>query len=135
MMTAMVPTFTEHGGLFFDLDFSRTQSPMEEAVLVSLFTDRRLGKEKGWWGDSLPLVDNTEIGSHLFTLFRQVQNEHTRLKAERFCEAALQWLLDEGYCTALEVVASYPAKHVLLLCITLTLANGQQELIESRMPL
>jgi phage gp46-like protein len=84
------------------------------AVLISLFTDRRADPDdvipdgsndpRGWWGDT---GRDTPIGSRLWLLEREKRTEAVRLRAEDYIGEALQWLLDDGVASSIEVVAQW----------------------------
>jgi phage gp46-like protein len=87
---------------------------LERAVLISLFTWRRAepsdlvdgGDMQGWWGDSYPSVASDRIGSRLWLLRRRSITQQTLLDAQRYCQEALQWLIDDGHVLAVAVVIS-----------------------------
>jgi phage gp46-like protein len=97
---------------------------LQTAVLVSLFTDRRCnpdytpidGDRRGWWADT-----NLQYpyGSRLWQLFRAAIGPTTLLQGQTYAYEALQWLLDDGVASALNVVASFPAFQSLGLLITI----------------
>lgn len=84
---------------------------LTRAVIISLFTWRRAnadddlpGNEKmGWWGDSYPVVESDKIGSRLWLLSRAKLTSKTLADAKRYCEEALQWLIDDGIAARVEV--------------------------------
>lgn len=88
---------------------------LETAVLLSLFTDRRVLDEelapgetdkRGWWGDQIAEVPQDLIGSKLWLLDRAAANPETRNRAEAYAKEALQWLLDDGVAASLNVAAT-----------------------------
>ncbi|MCL4153120.1 UNVERIFIED_CONTAM: hypothetical protein GTU68_057162 [Idotea baltica] len=84
----------------------QTDSGLETAVIISLFTDRRIQK-RGWWGDMFAEIDQDKIGSRLWTLERSKRTNETLRLAEDYSEEALEWLIEDGVSTQIEVVASY----------------------------
>lgn len=80
---------------------------LERAVHISLFTWRRAdpgdqvdGADlQGWWGDTYPSEANDRIGSKLWLLRRRTITPQTQRAAQRYCEEALQWLIDDGHVT------------------------------------
>lgn len=93
------------------------------AVIISLLTDRRaklddvlptirrasaIGDDrKGWVGDSLSDDFQYLIGSRLWLLQRAKQTEETRKNAIFYCKEALQWMLDDGVASAIDVEAEW----------------------------
>ena len=90
-------------------------------VFISLFTDRRAGPDdglpaadrRGWPGDALAEVEGDRIGSHLWLLRRAKESEETRALAEDHVRTALQWMLDDGLVSAIEVEVQWVARGVL----------------------
>jgi phage gp46-like protein len=91
-----------------------TGSPIESAVLVSLFTDRRASADyvdpdpngvpdlRGWWGDT---YEPSLIGSRLWQLNRSKITDQTTVlnRARDYCQEALQWLIDDGVAASVTV--------------------------------
>lgn len=90
-----------------------TDGGLAAAVMVSLFTDRRVDGERGWWGDAVPVVENDEIGSRLWTLERAKPTEQNARLAEEYSREALQWMIDDRVIDRLEVTASFPRARAL----------------------
>ena len=111
-------TFTSEGGLGADplgfLDAGRA-STLEQAVIVSLYTDRHAGADdalpdstgnrRGWYGDAFAQIPGDEIGSKLWLLRRGKPTAETVAAARGYAEAALAWLVAEGIATSVEVAA------------------------------
>ncbi|MGD2215152.1 MAG: phage GP46 family protein [Gemmatimonadales bacterium] len=85
---------------------------LEAAVVVSLFTDRRIepqellsGDEdrRGWWGDSFPETVGDGWGSRLWLGDRALLVDGTPERLRQYVEDALAWLVQDGVAT--EVVA------------------------------
>ncbi len=86
----------------------------ETAVMLSLFTDRRVAKEelpdgetdrRGWWGDLFSDFPADLTGSRLWLLDRAKLTEQTRNQVEEYVTEALQWFVDDGVAASLEVLA------------------------------
>lgn len=96
-----------------------TAGVLERAVHISLFTWRRAeasdqvdgNDRQGWFGDSYPSYVNDRIGSRLWLLRRRTITAQTLRDAQRFCEEALQWLVDDGYVSRVTVTIT---RHGLL---------------------
>lgn len=78
------------------------------AVVISLFSWKRAdsgdtydGTNKfGWWGDT---YSDYQIGSKLWQYLRRSLTAETMLEIKEECENALQWLVDTGVCSLVEV--------------------------------
>lgn len=85
--------------------------PLTRAVVISLFTWRKAGKDdvpeekNGWWGDTFPTVQNDRIGSRLYLLKRSKLTNKTPLKAREYIAEALQWLTADGVAARVDVTA------------------------------
>jgi phage gp46-like protein len=88
---------------------------LETAVLMSLFLDARAEvgdvlfdgtDRRGWWGDSVPVVDSDKIGSRLWLLDRAKAIATTFAQAEDFARQALQWFVDDGVASAVSTTAT-----------------------------
>jgi len=102
---------------------------LETAVVLSLFTDRVATEgdtsveptaRRGWWGDAYPEVDGDRIGSRLWLLAREKQTPAVLARAELYAREALQWLVDDGVASAVDVSAEQVSLGVLGLAITIT---------------
>lgn len=94
----------------------RSDESLETAVLLSLFTDRRITEEelpdlmtdkRGYWGDMVADVDGDKFGSKLWTLVRSKRTIETLRRGEDYCRQALQWMIDDGIASAVTVTASF----------------------------
>ena len=80
---------------------------LETAVLLSLFTDRRVRPEelppgvswrRGWWGDGLN-DDQDQTGSKLWLLHRAKRTPDLLVRARGYASEALAWLVGDGVAT------------------------------------
>jgi len=91
---------------------------LETAVIISLFTDRRAAEDdilpdlnnldkRGWWGDLVQTeVEGDQIGSRLWLLSRREKTEQeVLLKAKRYAEEALQWMIEDKVAIKINVIA------------------------------
>ncbi|MGY2313873.1 phage GP46 family protein [Pseudomonas sp. SDO5522_S412] len=107
---------------------------LTRSVLISLFTWRRAAPDDavddderfGWWGDSFPSVADDRIGSRLWLLRRVKLTRQTQRDAEFYAREALQWLIDDGHCSAIEVLSERLDAQRLNLRTQLTLADGER---------
>lgn len=98
---------------------------LRTAVIISLFTDRRAEADdeipdgsddrRGWWAGA--------IGSRLWLLARAKETPDTLARARAYAIEALQWLIDDGVATAVEVTAEWARRGVLALRVVITLAD------------
>lgn len=102
---------------------------LETAVVLSLFTDRLAEPgdtsieptaRRGWWGDAFAEVPGDLIGSRLWLLSREKQLPAVLARAELYAREALQWLVDDGVASAVDVAAEVARQGVLGLAITIT---------------
>ena len=104
------------GDLSLDGPDLATDTGLETAVLISLFTDRRAEADdalpggadsdrRGWWGDALPMIEGHRIGSRLWLLGREKVTTETLRRAEEYGREALAWLLDLGIASRIETLA------------------------------
>ena len=102
-------------GLFFDLQMQKNDLAFDDtlktAVIVSLFTDRRVTVDelptgekdrRGWWADALN-DDQDLIGSKLWILKREKITQDVLDRAKKYCEEALQWLIDDRIAQSVTV--------------------------------
>ncbi len=117
---------------------------LRSAVMVSLFTDRRLmptdprpanmdeeldGYAGGYWGDDYPSDLEPSIqarphGSLLWVLKRAKQIEETRELAEIYCKQALQWLIETQRATLINIEAWWHKPEMLAISLRLSLPDG-----------
>jgi len=93
-----------------DGDF-KADNGLETAVLISLFTDRRVEPEelppgledpRGWWGDAISEEPNDRIGSRIWTLDRGKITVENRNKLKEYALEALLWMKDQGIASKIE---------------------------------
>lgn len=118
-----------------DVDIA-TDTGLQTAVVVSLFTDRRAEDDdelpagekdrRGWWGDMLADQDGDKIGSRLWLLSREKQLPEIVARAEEYAAESLQWLLDDDVAKRVQVAAHCPRRGWLCLQIGITRVDGTQ---------
>lgn len=106
-----------------------TEGGLHTAVIVSLFTDRRAesddeipdgsGDRRGWWADPA-------LGSRLWLLARAKETPDTLARARAYAIEALQWLIDDGVATAVDVTAEWAQRFVVGLRVVITLADDSR---------
>jgi phage gp46-like protein len=100
------------------------------AVLISLFTDRVAlpddvipdgsGDPRGWWADDATYP----IGSRIWLLERAKRTQQTLVLAQGYAEEALQWLLDDDVCSAIDVYCEWQQRGFLAMQVTVTKNAG-----------
>lgn len=103
-----------------------TDEGLETSVIISLLTDRRARNDdelpsgddkRGWWGDALAAEEGDEIGSRLWLLSREKQMRSVLLRAREYAEEALQWMVDDGVASSVNVAAEIVRTGVLGLSV------------------
>lgn len=115
---ALAPSMV--AGLYLGLE---EDTGLETAVMLSLFTDRRAedgdalpgsaDDKRGWWGDSYAKVAGDKFGSRLWLLSREKQTPMVLVRAKRYAEEALAWLIEDGIARAVNVSAEIVQQSVL----------------------
>ncbi len=112
------------------------RASLGRAVAISLFTWRRAGPDDpiddaeryGWWGDSVPRGAGDRIGSRLWLLRRRKLTADTLRDAETYAREALQWLIDDGVASALEIQTErYGADQLRMRVVIHVTASGRLE--------
>jgi phage gp46-like protein len=106
--------------------------PLVRAVIVSLFTWRRANPDDsrpaeqrmGWWGDTFAPIDNDRIGSRLWLLSRAKLTQETANRAREYALEALQWLIDDGVASRVEVEAERQGQQTLALAVRIYKSDG-----------
>lgn len=83
---------------------------LTRAVVISLFTWRRAKPDDetdmpmGWWGDTWPVAQNDRYGSRLWLLQRKKLTNQTALEARTYIREALQWMIEDGLVSRIELI-------------------------------
>lgn len=122
----------------FDFALSNSDLKLDEglrtAVIISLFTDRRVTKDevllgqaqRGWWADTLEEIEGDKWGSKLWLLERAKQTTLTLTQAVEYAKEALQWMIDDELADKIDVEASYPINGFLSLSVMIQKPNGEK---------
>ncbi|MCJ8322796.1 MAG: phage GP46 family protein [Rhizobiales bacterium] len=96
-----------------DNQMLKHDSALYTCIILCLFTDKKLGEgmtapdgtkdQRGWFGDSLLLDGEFEIGSYLWTLDREYLTDGIEQTASDFAVEALQPLVDQKVISQLNV--------------------------------
>lgn len=106
---------------------------LETAVLISLFSDRRVEVDelpntetpnRGWWGDELSEPADDKIGSGLWVTERGKIDADTEAQLEDFARQSLQWLIDDGIAQSVTAVAENIDGEQIDLLIEITQPQG-----------
>jgi phage gp46-like protein len=103
---------------------------LETAVLASILSWSRAAEDddlptddtdrQGWWADAWPPSEGDRWGCLIWLRARAVLTEATRAAAEADVRAALEWLIEDGICSAVEVTAARMPTVPVRLTITVT---------------
>ena len=98
-------------------DLALDDDGLTTAVIISLFTDRRAAPDdplpddgddrRGWWADAFPAIEGDAIGSKLWLLSREKEVPAVAQRAREYAAEALQWLIDDGLATRIDVDAYF----------------------------
>ncbi len=129
---------TQNADYDFDItvetDDLKTDEGLRTAVIVSLYTDRRVETDelppeeksrRGWFGDLFAENVGDLIGSRLWLLKRAKATDETRNLAEDYAQEALQWLIDDGVADSIDISASYDANKALAIECIINKPNGE----------
>lgn len=104
---------------------------LTRAVIISLFTWRRAnpddvieGQKMGWWGDAT--VSNDRIGSRLWLLAREKVLPSTINRAREYAIEAMQWLIDDGVASRVDVSAERFGIDGIALLVTIYRTDGSK---------
>lgn len=123
------------------IDGLQWEDSLSTAVIISLLTDRRANvgdrlpdgsisdgsiapDRRGWCGDALADIQGDNIGSRLWLLEREKETEETKRRAIFYCEEALEWLLEDGIASSVEVTAEWSQPERLDVLIVITQIDG-----------
>lgn len=109
------------------------QNKLYRALIISLFTWRRKNTSDdsdhpyGWWGDSYPSIANDKIGSRLYLLARSKLNNQTANFAKIYIKEAVQWMIDDGLASRIDVSVKRIDLTVLVATINIFKKDGCNE--------
>lgn len=101
------------------------------AVLISLMTDRTAAPDdvipdqsndpRGWWAD-----DDVPIGSKIWLRLRSKQTDETLALVKQDIADALQWLIDDGVASSVDILTEWTRPAMLGARVILIRADGTQ---------
>lgn len=97
----LTPADWSQWDVLYDGQDLRTESSLETAMLISVWTDARVGDERGWWGDQYQ--DKPIAESKLWTLLGKPANSDNVALGITYVQQACKWLLDDKWLTTLQV--------------------------------
>lgn len=110
------------------------------AVLISLFTDRRVDASEvpagvdsaGWWGDAFPDdEDEDPIGSRLWLLEAHGRTSTDLLvRARAYAIECLEWMVTDGIATAVDASATPRTDGGVDIFPVITLPDGTRQTYE-----
>jgi phage gp46-like protein len=129
-----------------------TDDSLRTAVVLSLFLDRRARDDdalpdggtdrRGWWADTvMPMTEGTlalrdgarsirrpdQIGSRLWLLSRELQVQEVVRRAHDYAVEALNWLIEDGHASRVEVRAFIPRFQMLGLDVRIWPVDGGEK--------
>jgi phage gp46-like protein len=112
-----------------------TEEGLQTAVILSLFTDRRAEPEdrlpdgtndrRGYWVD---VYNDRPLGSRLWLLFREKEQEEVLRRAKVYAEEALAWLVEDEIAESVEVEARHVRRDTLGLRVVIR--QGDRQVLE-----
>lgn len=108
---------------------------LETAVIISLFTDRRVTEEekpylanskRGYWGDLFSEIDGDKMGSRLWTLEREKRTTEVLRRSEDYAREALQWMIEDGVVLSISANASYDENKFLIIDLEIRKPLGNE---------
>lgn len=125
----------------YDIDFLgddlESDDGFETAVIISLFSNARvtetelydgMNDRQGWWGDLFTGFPGDRIGSKLWLLDRGKATQQTRNSAEEYAREALQWFVDDGIASSIEVTASLLNREMIVISVNIFKPRASQPL-------
>lgn len=113
-----------------------TRAWFEQVVTISLHTDARAlpgdkvnGDQQGCWDDVF-LQAGQSRGSRLWLLRRASLTQDTHNRAKNLVQAALAWLVADGWCQSLDVSVSRVAANALWFAIAVTVSDTEKFTLE-----
>lgn len=97
------------------------ENGLETAIIISLYTDRRVENKNGFWGDSL---GDGEWGSKIWTLRRETLNPKIQKKLEEYAKDSLKWLIDDKVAKSITVSSEIINPMSIHLLIKIIRPNG-----------
>ncbi len=111
-----------------------TDSGLEGAVLLSLFTDARARPDdvlpyegadrRGWWGDVAAGEADDRIGSRLWLLSREKLTSTVLARAREYALESVAWLLRDGVASVVDVATEVVAPGVMGIAVFVTRPGG-----------
>jgi phage gp46-like protein len=116
-------------GTIADIDFGEldinSDTSLESAILISLFTDKRVEGQRGTWFDSYEAeLGNEELGSRLWLLDREKRVSEIPVRANEYAKEALRWLIQDGIVKSIQVDSYLDGQNLLAIPITVTKPDG-----------
>lgn len=104
------------------------------SVIISLFSWRRANDDdvlpdestnrQGFWGDLFADVPHDQLGSRLWLLSREVITQETLNRAKEYAEEALQWMIEDGVASQVQVEVERNGLHQISLGVTIYRTSG-----------
>jgi phage gp46-like protein len=109
-----------------DGDFELTEG-IDTSLITSFFTDKRAAesevfspeKRRGWWGTLFNSTDEEEIGSKIWLLFQETNQDLTLNDAKDYARDAFQWMIDKGFADKINISGSRTTEGINLAISTI----------------
>ena len=108
---------------------------LKTSAIISLFSWRRANADdrlpdgsdnpQGFWGDLFADQVNGRTGSRLWLLSREKLTQETLNRAKEYVIEALQWMIQDGVATGIDVQVERHGLHQLSIGIVITRQTGQ----------
>jgi len=111
-----------------------TDDGLQTAVVISLFTDRRVTAEelpdgetdlRGFWGDVSPPVAGDKLGSKLWLLAREKATTDVLARAREYAEESLAWLVEDQVASSVTVTTEYLRPGLMAMAIIINRPSGE----------
>lgn len=113
----------------------KADNGLETATLISLFSNKRVSFEdlppgendrQGWWADLISEPQSDEIGSRLWTLWRNGKIiDETAVEMESILQDAFDWMLDDGIAANVVVEAARVGQNEITGTVDIIKPNGE----------
>lgn len=123
----------------FDISFENgdivAEDGFDTAIYVSLFTDARAPenlvaipeKRRGWIGNTASPVEGRDLGGLLWLVDQRRLTQKTLNATVDYARKALNWFVDDGLLSRIDVTGVIIPKEGVRLGVTMTALNGKTE--------
>lgn len=93
---------------YFDIDIDKTRRDvavergLDTAALMSIFSQARVNRERGYWGDFLAEFLNDVLGSRLWSFLRGRNSQDTREAIVSAIKDSLNWMVVDSVAQSVD---------------------------------